>query len=384
MVAVALLAPSAANAATGAIEGEIVGPGETPIAEVWACAYLVQSEEFEEKCDFTGGSGAYAISGLSAGTYKIEFWPESTEPSYVGEFYDDKPFWEEADEVEVMEGETILGIDAELAEAATIKGEVRAASVSEPIDALVCAQLPSGRPEGCTITDPDGTYSLPGLPADEYKVQFIPGFPLYNLLNQFYDHESSFVDADLLAVAAGETKTGIDADLEAGAEIRGTVYSAATGAPLPKVPVCALFIEEGGEDWQLRECLPTSSTGSYALLALSTDSYKVVFSPELKEFFGEEIFEQERDGYFKQYFDHQATLAAADVLSLTAPAVRTGVDAHLQPEPVLRPVLATFPPIAGPTPKRPPKKRCRPGFRRKKVAGKRRCVKVHKHRRHRK
>jgi hypothetical protein len=382
---VALLAPSIADAAgAGEIKGEITGPGGTPIAETWACAYLVQSEEFEENCDMAGGDGIYLIQGLKAGEYKVEFWSESTEPSYVGEFYNDKPFWKEADEVEVKEGAMTTGIDAELAEAATIEGQIDAVSVGGPVeDAIACAQLLTGESVGCALNRPDGSYTLFGVPPGEYKIQFVPAFPRYNLLNQFYDHKSDFVEADPLAVTAGETKTGIDADLEAGAEIRGIVYSVETGVPIAGVPVCALFVET---EWELRECVSTSATGRYALVALTTDSYKVVFSPELKEFFGEEIFEGEDDGYFTQYFDDKSTLAAANPLALVAPEVRTGIDGHIQSEhtPTVSPLLAPaiFPVVANPAPRRAVRRHCRPGFRKKEVAGKRRCIKVHK-RRHR-
>jgi hypothetical protein len=133
----------------------------------------------------------------------------------VGEYYDDKAFWEEANDVEVKEGAVTTGIDAELAEGATIKGAVNAVSLGGPVDALVCAQLPTGEPTGCSVTRSDGSYTLPGLPPDEYKVQFIPSSDL-NLLNQFYDHKGSWAEADLLAVSAGETTLGIDADLAAG------------------------------------------------------------------------------------------------------------------------------------------------------------------------
>jgi hypothetical protein len=384
VVAVALLAPPAAGAATGAIEGTVVGPGGTPIAEVWACAYRIDGDVFVTRCDDASADGAYSLPNLSAGEYTVEFWSEAVEPSYVGEFYDDESFWEEADEVKVLEGAVTSDIDAELAEAATIKGVVNAASVGGPVeDVLVCAQLPTREFVGCTITESDGSYTLPGLSADEYKVLFTPASPAYNLLNQFYDHESTWDDADPIALAAGETKAGIDADLEAGAEIRGTVYSAATGAPVPAVGVCALFMEEEGDDWLLRECVPTSNTGSYTLRALWTDSFKVAFSSELREFFGEEFFEPERDGYLTQYFDRKPTLLAADPLSLIAPEVRTGVDAHLQPEARFPPplVFSPAPIVMGALPKI--RKRCRPGFKKKKLAGKRRCMKVRKHRGHR-
>jgi hypothetical protein len=387
VVMIALFSPAAADAAgTGMIKGEITGPVDTPLAEVWACAYLAQDEEFEENCDLTGADGLYSIAGLEAGDYKIEFWSESTEPSYVGEFYDDKALWEEADEVEVKEGVATIGIDAELAEGATIKGQIDAVSVGGPVeDAIVCLHLLPEQFVGCARNQPDGSYTLSGVPPGEYKVSFLPAFPRYNLLNQFYDHRSSFAEADPLAVTAGETKTGIDADLEAGAEIRGTVHSAETGAVVGGVQVCALFADAGEAEWPLRECVLTSAAGSYALVALTTDSYKVVFSPELKEFFGEEVFEGEDDGYLNQYFNNKPTLASADVLSLVAPVVRTGIDARLQPAHPASPLSSPgiSPVAAQPMRRRRALKRCRPGFRRKRVAGKRRCVRVHKHKRHR-
>jgi hypothetical protein len=173
---------------TGRIEGEVTAQGGTPLTEVWACAYLAQSEEFQEHCDFTGSDGIYAVKGLKAGEYKVEFSPEETEPSYVGEFYDDKPFWEEADEVEVVEGVATTGIDAELAEGATIEGQVDAVSAGGPVDAAVCAHLPTGELGGCALTRPDGSYTLPGVPPGEYKISFTPDSFRYNLLGQFYDH----------------------------------------------------------------------------------------------------------------------------------------------------------------------------------------------------
>jgi hypothetical protein len=381
LTAYALFAPGAVASGTGSIEGEIVAEDGGPLAGVWSCAYLVQSEEFEENCDFTGSDGIFAIHSLEAGEYKVEFWSEATEPSYVGEYYDNKLFWEEADEVKVEEGVATTGIDAALAEGATIEGEIRAASLGGPVEfGLTCASLPASGPMGCAMTRKDGSYTLSGLPAGEYRIGFVPAAFIYNLLNQFYDHKSEPAEADLLAIAAGETKTGIDADLEAGAEIHGTVYSATNETPLSRVGVCALFFEEVLATWFPKECVPTSASGRYKLLALPTDSYKVVFSPEFKEF-GFEEEEGEDDGFFAQYFDRKSTLAEANLLTLTAPEVRTGIDGFLQPE---HPMDALVAPIGKSTIVGARAGRahpnCRPGFRKRKVSGKQHCVKTHKHR----
>ena len=384
-IALILPASSAHAAGSGSIEGKITGPGGIPITKAFACAYLVGSEEFAENCIAAGSDGTYSIGGLPAGSYVVEFWSEAVEPSYVGEFYDDQPFWEEANEVTVEAGVATPDIDAELAEGATIEGQVDAPSLGGPVEsALICAQAPSGEPLGCVPDRFDGSYMLLGLPAGEYKVQFIPAAFTYNLLNQFYDHKSGWAEADPLALAAGETRTGIDADLEAGAEIHGTVYSAATGSPLSEILVCAVFWQEQWEEWVTSFCRPTSANGSYTLEALATHSYRVAFSPEPNEF-GPEYFPEPDDGYFVQYFDGKPTLAAANPLSVAAPAVLSGIDAHLQS----KNVVATPSPVSPsstslsttPAPPRKPARHCRAGFRRKTVAGKRRCVRRHKHKR---
>ncbi len=372
------LAPAAVDAAgTGTIEGEIVGPGGSPLAEVWACAYLVQGEGDEEGCDLTGAGGLYSIPGLVAGKYKVEFWSESTAPSYVGEFYDDKRFWGEADEVEVAEGAATTGIDAELTEAATIEGEVDALASGEPVEhAVVCAQVPSGEPVGCALVRPDGSYTLPGLAPGEYRVQFIPASNIYNLLNQFYDHKDAFAEADPLVLIAGETTAGIDADLKSGAEIHGTIYSATTGLPISGVLVCALFMERVEGAWVPAGCASSEIAGTYVLSRLWTDSYKVVFSPDFEGFFGEEL----DDGYLTQYFNEKPTLAEADLLPVLAPEIRGGIDGRVQPaHPAsANPVSGTPSIIAMSKPRRKPARHCRAGFRKRKVGGKRRCVKKHK------
>jgi hypothetical protein len=363
----------------------VTADGGAPLAQAWVCAYRIDDEFLEERCSHTAADGLYAIKALAAGKYKVEFWSESTEPSYAGEYYDDKPTWEDADEVEVEEATAVAGIDAELAEGAIIEGEIRAASLGAPVEhAIACAwSVISTAPGGCAQTRADGTYVLSGLPAGEYKVSFTPTSSTYNLLGQFYDHEPSFAQADPFSVSGGATKMGIDADLEPGAEIQGTVYSAASGSPLSKIIVCAFFFEEIEEEWLLSTCTATTRSGGYSLAGLWYDAYRVSFSADEREIFG--AGRREEDGYFAQYFDGKPTLAAADSLDLTAPQVRSGVDGYLQPKPgasvptppSVAPVLVTM---------KPHRKQlhCRPGFRRRKVAGKPRCVRIHKHpRRHR-
>jgi hypothetical protein len=116
---------------------------------------------------------------------------------------------------------------------------------------------------------------------------------------------------------------------------------------------------------------------------LSAGAYKVVFSPELWEFFPGEAFPgEDDDGYPTQFWSNQTTLAAASVLSLGVGGSAGAIDARLGPPGVTPPIVTRLiPKKLTKHPTKHPRKQCKRGFRHKKVRGKDRCVRAHKHRR---
>lgn len=375
-----VLAPASALGATGSISG-LVTDAEThePVEGVEVCAYPLSLESEEEffgfACEDTDASGEYTLPELPAGEYEVEFWgvPEG----YLVQFYDGKANWWESDPVVVGSG-AVTGIDAELLRAAKIEGTVARSSDSEPVEEVEVCAYPISE-EGstrCGETGSDGSYVIQGLEPGEYKVEFWPGFSGQSLAFQYYDHKDHWGEADPVAIEAGETVTEIDADLGPGATIGGTVTSAATGSPLEEIPVCSIDATSG----ELQVCNWTEPNGHYVLPFLPGGPYKVVFSLEFSEFFGEEIFFGEDDGYPTQFWNNQPTLAAANVIPLATAQSVSGIDARLgtplSPPPVVTP---TSPPAVHHKHRR----RCPKGKVRKKVRGKVRCVKRHKHRRHR-
>ena len=373
-----MCAPAAALAATGAIEGTVTDAKTAePIKGVRACAWAPEAEESEEEepaaCDFsTSSDGSYLIAGLDPGEYKVEFWPKRL--PYEFQFYEGTQSWSKAKPVVVESGETTSGIDAELEPLAAIEGTVTRSSDGEPVEEVeVCAWPVSEEGFGeCTGTASDGSYLIAGLEAGEYEVEFWPGYTGQNLAYQFYKDKDRWYEADGVAVEAGETTSGIDAELHPGAMISGTVSRAATGAALEEIRVCSIDAPSG----QLWICSWTEPNGSYEVPFLSKGQYKVVFSVDLAEWFGEEEFE-ENDGYPTQFWNNQTTLAAANVVPLATGQTVPGIDGHLGPPPS----TVVVPPVVK-TPVHPKRKHCRKGFKRKKVKGKVRCVKRHKHRRH--
>ncbi|MDQ3725694.1 MAG: carboxypeptidase-like regulatory domain-containing protein, partial [Actinomycetota bacterium] len=347
-----------------------------PVEGVEVCAWPFVEEAESSGCESTAADGSYAIGGLEAGKYRVEFWSE--DGFYEFEFYDDTPKWSEAALVAVGGGET-SGIDAELQPRPAIKGTVLAEGTGLPIEEVQVCAWPVPEDEEswgeCDWTASDGSYAIGGIEPGDYKVEFWPGFPSPNFAYQFYDHTVQWANAALVSVAAGEWKTGIDADLSVGGMISGNVFDAALGAGLEEVRVCSIEAPTG----LLATCTWTQPNGDYTLRHFPPGNYKMVFSPELREWFPGGY--PEDDGYPTQFWNNQTTLAAANVIPMPPGGSALGINALYNPpaSPVVTPPIGKKP--VNPKPR---KKKCPRGKKRKKVKGKVRCVKVRKHRKHRK
>lgn len=369
----ASLVPAPASAATGSVTGTVIDAvGKEGVEGVEVCAWSLPEEEFSG-CGETDSVGSYAIEEVEPGEYGVEFWPNGL--SYRYQVYNGKPSWFDPDPVLVGSGET-SGIDAELLPSAAIEGTVTAIEDGLPVEEVqVCAyEALSEETVNCDFTAADGSYSIGQLKEGDYKVDFWPALSGRNLALQFYDHESRWVEADVLTLTEGEAMTGVDADLAPGAIVAGNVSSAASGLPLEEIRVCSIDAPSGG----LFTCAWTNAKGSYAMHYLPAGVYKTVFSIDLEEWFG---FGPgwEDDGFPTEFWDNQTTLAAANPISLAVGGAAQGIDARLgSPAAALPRVVAPAPPVATPRIKRPPK--CRRGFRKKLVRGKRRCVRIHRRR----
>ncbi|HEX5984292.1 MAG TPA: carboxypeptidase-like regulatory domain-containing protein [Solirubrobacterales bacterium] len=217
---------------------------------------------------------------------------------------------------------------------------------------------------GCTLTETGGSYEIPDLEPHAYLVEFWDPAAEYAI--QFYDHRTFYWESDPVTVGAGAT-TEVDAELERGGTIQGTVRDAATGAALEEVEVCAWELEtEGGR------CTLTDPAGNYTLRRFVSGDYKVEFWPYFEPF-------------EPQFWNHKPSWSEADVLGLGSGQTASGINADLLGN-VLPPPAVVVPPTVTPPAvvQKPKPKPCRKGLRKKKVKGKVRCVKVRKHRKHKK
>jgi hypothetical protein len=184
----------------------------------------------------TGESGEYTVSGLPPGTYTVEFGPP-IESTFAPQYYKDAFSSSEATGVTILtEGEKKSEINATLRVGGTISGKVEGPH-GEPIQGAVVSAL--GEFSEFATTGPTGEYSVTGLAKGSYVVEFLPPESSANLVRQFYNGVGSFASATPVEVTEEEAKPNINARLQEGGEISGTVTDAATQQPLGEVCVTA-------------------------------------------------------------------------------------------------------------------------------------------------
>lgn len=198
-----------AAAATGKIEGEVVDAvTEAGIEEVEVCA--IDPVEFElVACQTTGPDGKYVLGGLPNGSYVVEFW--ATYLGYVRQFFDGAASFEDADEVVVAGGGTVSAVNAELEQGGEIAGRVIDAVTSAGIEEVEACAFSLNAFGGCASTDSSGNYTIQGVASGSYVVEFWAEFLGYE--TRYYNEDTSFNDANLVAVFAPSTTVGIDARL---------------------------------------------------------------------------------------------------------------------------------------------------------------------------
>ncbi len=153
----------------------------------------------------------------------------------------------------------------------TISGTVRDASTGAPLEGIWVAAYDSSydfsgssKPPAA-YTGPDGTYSLSGLNAGQYRLLAYDPAQIYAMA--FANGADSYDTTPQLSVAAGGTITN-DFQMQLGGKVNGTVTTA--GGPAGDVTVAAYNLDSGTR----RDFATTDGKGTYSLV-LPPGQYKL-------------------------------------------------------------------------------------------------------------
>ena len=274
------------------ITGTVTGlDGTTPLADIWASAFLLTEQGREWMGDgLTGTDGAYTISGLPTGSYVVEFWDDLGR--YCPEYYDDAADLDSATEIEVPRGGSASGIDASLPLCSTITGTVTGPDGVTPLgEIVVWAYTWSDEgwdPAGRRLTGPDGTYEMGGLAAGNYRLQFVDWSGEY--VDEVYDNmvsQTLEAGTDIVVPVEGLV-TGIDASLTIASKISGRVTGSDGTTGLSNIYI---VVERWtGQEWEWFDESSVDFDGTYQIAGLSGGThYRVQFSDGSGEYIPNEI-----------------------------------------------------------------------------------------------
>ncbi|MFE5835378.1 carboxypeptidase regulatory-like domain-containing protein, partial [Arthrobacter sp. NPDC056493] len=302
------LAPAnAVDLSEATISGKVTAPAGVDLAATTVFAYTadgqmpVASEQVRE-------DGTYTVNALQAGAYKLEFNGYNNSGA-LAQWYSGATTYETATSVTVAAGQNLAGINVSLIKGATVSGRI---TVPAGIDvSYLYVSVQSTGDDWYSASgsvNPDGSYSVRGLPAGTYKIQFVGGNT--GAITQWHAAATSFDTATPVTLTAGQALTGINATLVRGASISGTITVPA-GADASGVQ-----IEARDSNGNTVGSSSASPEGTYSLRGLPAGSYKVVFSS-----YG--------TGLLQQWYPGASSFDTANPVVLAAAQDKTGINAAL-------------------------------------------------------
>lgn len=199
------------TSSASSISGTVRNLSGTPVAGVNVAIYTDSSQAVQTVT--TLGDGSYSANALPDGGYKVFF--DGAAQGYVRQFYGNAIDLYSASPVTVSSAAPASGIDGSLPVAGAISGRATGSTNGSGIAGLnITVYAESGNPVfGAEVTsDASGYYTITGLTAGSYRIQFSPG--MQNDWQLVYFDGSATLDAALpVTVSAGVTTTSINAVL---------------------------------------------------------------------------------------------------------------------------------------------------------------------------
>lgn len=215
-------------------------------------------------------TGAYTLTGLASGTYRLcahavldgaanfdtcyggaDSATATPISIMVGKHYPNLNFTFAADEFEAAISGIVTDTNGPLA---NIRVDLYDTS--------------PGRWVYATVTDEQGQYHIEGLPNRTYQIRFVDPAGIY--ATTYYPH---WQDPEPFVIHSGEQLTGINGAMTVGGTIRGTIYHR-PGEPAPSVTV--IPYRYSGSDWTfIVDNTTTDGDGHYTLQGLLPGQYRV-------------------------------------------------------------------------------------------------------------
>jgi len=276
----------------GTITGRVTDQAGRPVDRVCVIVFGVTGAGGGGNfADFRVARNArYSSTNLPPGQYEVLFTGQASghggcrQSAYADQEFSRQGAGAPPDLVYVAGGKVTSGVNATLVPAGKITGVVTDKATGKPIGGIcVTATNPRSGVGTLWFTGRKGTYTLTGLPAGRYIVEFSNcGGGLFfffgqtspNFANQWYKGRSTPASADAVVVKGQQTTANIDAAMTKGGQISGQVVYQPTHRPVSFVCVFAYTPDFSTVSFSL-----TDRRGRYTVNSLSSGNYIVEFDP---------------------------------------------------------------------------------------------------------
>lgn len=285
----------------GYITGLVKDNSNTPLSNISISAYDYKSGEYISGAT-TIADGTYQIKRLYSGDYRVCARP--TVSNYVLECYDESFSKQDATSVNVIQPNTISGINFILSRGGAISGNVRDKDTGEAIyDCRVVAyNANTGEEVSSAYPDSLGTYNIIGLYTGEYIVcvelwegtEYIP---------QCYENALVRSQATPVSITAPNTHN-IWFRLQKGGSISGTVVTDFFSNPISRVILLALYPVTG----ELISTGYTLGDGKYKISGLPSGNFVVYAWTGWT-----------KNNYASEYYDNALTFSTATPVNVAPP-----------------------------------------------------------------
>lgn len=296
----ALLMPHSAHAAGGSISGVITDEGGAPLAAIRVIAYgwigdpAVETPHMEPvQTAITVSDGSYTLV-VPAGEYSLRFVDTVVPVRYADKFYGDVFDVFDTRVIVVNDGAAVTGIQAQLALAGTISGQVQDTAGNPAVGIEVGAYQPvdngsgtfTAELRGKTEVKADGSYALALAYTGNVRLFFGDRASVYqgeyynNLFQDEYPFQSKFPLAQDVPVTVGAQTTGINAVLDKLGRFTGLVTDR-NGQPLAGITVSAhrrYITASGITEWPSLGETKSGADGRYDFSVLLPGEYRICFN----------------------------------------------------------------------------------------------------------
>jgi 5-hydroxyisourate hydrolase-like protein (transthyretin family) len=262
-------------------------------------------------------AGFYDIGSLNAGTYRVLF-SDGYDGTHALEWWNDAATLAASTDVVVAAGATVPNVSAALGEPGSIAGTINNADGTVALwDTAVTVFQSDGSDGWIRVAGtqyPDHDYTIGGLRSGTYRVYFKDTSSVY--APEYYAGCATLGDATDVVVTAGATTPGIDASLDFGGAIAGTVHDGGGVKHLSHINVYA-YASDGDGGWDLAGQDSTRGDGSYSIEHLASGAYRVRFG--------------DWDGFYvSEWYDAAAAEGGAAPVDVTLGTTSDGIDATLE------------------------------------------------------